>query len=100
MENVKVDTIRDLDLWIHRYIFDDIILFQSLKSQPPAPVPVVVNSPTVAVSTVTSPVVGIPPGAVASPITPAVNNVEDATKQQMLQALMIHSGMNMEWSAK
>ncbi|XP_044758210.1 nuclear RNA export factor 1-like [Coccinella septempunctata] len=75
---------------------------RALKSSTPTPVAAIANSSTVAAtpSTVSSPAVGASPVVVASPVTPVVNTIDDNTKQQMLQALMVHSGMNVEWATK
>ncbi|XP_045460288.1 nuclear RNA export factor 1-like isoform X1 [Harmonia axyridis] len=73
---------------------------KALKSAPPVPAavpaPVVNASPSV----VASPTIGVPPPAVTSPLVPVTNCIDDGTKQQMLQAVMVHSGMNLEWSIK
>ncbi|XP_045476464.1 nuclear RNA export factor 1-like isoform X2 [Harmonia axyridis] len=65
-------------------------------------VPAVVPAPVANIppSVVASPTLGAPPVVVTSPLVPLTNSIDDSTKQQMLQALMLHSGMNLAWSTK
>ncbi|KAL3274631.1 hypothetical protein HHI36_016011 [Cryptolaemus montrouzieri] len=66
---------------------DQVKTFKSTPLPPPAII-------------VTSPSISSPVAPAVVPVVPVANAIDDATKQQMVQALATSSGMNLEWSAK
>ncbi|KAK9883572.1 hypothetical protein WA026_001749 [Henosepilachna vigintioctopunctata] len=65
---------------------------KAFKSTPmPPPPAVIVTPPQVSIQNVSVP---------NTPLIPEVNGIDDLTKQRMVEALSVQSGMNLEWSTK